>query len=372
MAKSLLATRSKKKIKVTRTEGYLINRKYLGDEPILKDDYTNIEYGKALTWYNYMCTTSDAREYINEYLELKGRNKELRAFKSVPEVNVPTTAAWIARIMTNGAKLKQDNVDFFESKFAECLTKAQVVVEKKEEQRLGLTPQQRLSDRISDMIGDIEKMIDDDVKFSLYDWLKRNQIPVSYTNSIILYYAEWLEELLEAYEGKDQQLKEAYSYMTKKKLKERIVFFNQLIEDAKRYGIVVKKAPVQRKPRPVSIEKQIKHVQYQKEDKEFKLVSIQPEKIIGAKELWTFNTKYKMFTVLRSLDESGLKIKGTSIINYDESNSCTKRSGRKAEDQLSKVLKATKLSIGKILEPLKDAPLNYRLNENTILLKVVT
>ena len=63
----------------------------------------------------------------------------------------------------------------------------------------------------------------------MYEWLKTKEIPASYCPIIVKYYAPWLEELIEAYEGKDPQLKEAYKRLTKKELKERISFFNKLI-----------------------------------------------------------------------------------------------------------------------------------------------
>ena len=66
MAKSLLSIKTKKKQKVSKSETYLVNLKYLGEEP--KNIKTNVDYMKALTWYGSMCTTSDARQYLKDYL----------------------------------------------------------------------------------------------------------------------------------------------------------------------------------------------------------------------------------------------------------------------------------------------------------------
>jgi hypothetical protein len=130
---------------------------------------------------------------------------------------------------------------------------------------------------------------------------------------------------------------------------------------------------VPRKPRAISVEKKLKNFKFQKEDNTFKIASVNPEKVIGAQELWTFNTKYKTLTVFRALDRGGLQVKGTSIINYDEATSVTKRTGRKPEVYVDKVLNGGKIVLRKLMDELKnDAPLAYRINENTILLKVVT
>ena len=147
-----------------------------------------------------------------------------------------------------------------------------------------------------------------------------------------------------------------------------------IVEDAQKYGDVTKKLRAPRKPRAVSIDKKIKGLKFQKEDKKFKIASVNPERIIGASELWTFNTKYKTLTVFRAADRGGLQVKGTSIINYDEANSVTKRTGRKAEYFVERVLNGGKIVLRKLTEEEgigSETPLANRINENTILLKIV-
>ena len=135
---------------------------------------------------------------------------------------------------------------------------------------------------------------------------------------------------------------------------------------------MTKKVRKPRKPRAVSVEKKLKNLKYQKENNEFKIASINPEKIIGAQELWTFNTKYKIVTVLRALDRGGLQVKGTSIIGYDEATSMSKGTGRKPEVVLDKLQNGGKIVLKKLMGELKtDKALQYRINENTILMKVI-
>jgi hypothetical protein len=365
-----LIQKKQKAVRVTKSEQYIVNKKYLGDEPLLKEGYSSTEYANALTWYNYMCTTSESREYIKDYLKNKGRTVELKLFNKVPDSWVPTTAAWVARIMSRGTKVTAETNHFFESKLSECLKKS--VVEKFDQpEKVVVSIQQRMREKTSEIIGDIEHILDKGEEFSLYEWLKSNEVPAAYSPQIVAFYSPWLDELLEAATEPDEQLKEAYSHMTKKQLKERIVFINKIIEDAQRYGDNKKKTRAPRKPRTVSIEKKLKNLKFQKEDKTFKIASVNPEKIIGAQELWTFNTKYKTLSVFRALDRGGLQIKGTTLIGYDEQNSFTKRTGRKPEEYVKKVLDGGKLVLRKVMEGLKDAPLAFRINENTILLRVI-
>lgn len=373
--RAALIKRTPKTVRTTKTETYLVNQKYLGDEPTFKNSYTQSDYARALSWYHAQATLSEAREYIETYLKNTGRTADLKKFKSVPDNWVPTTAAWIARMINRGIKVFENSQEYLERKLIETLEKhaSNNTQEVKVEKVNVVSIQDRIRDKASDIIGDVEEMIDKNETFSLYDWLKANEIPATYAPRIAAYYAPVLAELIEASEGLDPQLKEGYKHFTKKQLEQRIMFFNTLIEDAERYSDTTKKARVPRKPRTVSVEKKLKNFKYQKEDNNYKIASINPEKIIGCQELWTFNTKYKTLTVFRALDRGGLQVKGTSIINYDEKNSVTKRTGRKPEVYVDKVLNGGKVVLRKLTDELKnDAPLAYRINENTILLKVVT
>ena len=374
-----LIAKKTKKTRVTRSESYLVNQKYLGDEPVFTKPVTQVEYANALSWYNYMCDTNDAREYIETYLKNTNRLVEAKKLKRVSDTWIVSTAAWACRLINKGYELPKNARPFVEVKITEMLSRATKEEPKTEEKPTQVVSiQERMRERQSEIIGEIEGMIDDTDcgtkdSFNLYDWLKANQIPAAYCSSIVAKYSKWLEELIEALEGKDEQLKEAYSYLTKKQLRDRVEFFNKLIQDAERYSNVTKKTRAPRKPRTVSVEKKLKNFKYQKESAEFKIASINPEKIIGAQELWTFNTKYKVVSVFRAIDRGGLQIKGTSIIGYDEKNSFSKGCGRKPEIVLDKLQNGGKIVLRKLMEELKtDKTLQYRINENTVLMKVST
>ena len=79
-----------------------------------------------------------------------------------------------------------------------------------------------------------------------------------------------------------------------------------------------------------------------------------------------------MITVYKALDRGGLDVKGTTIINYDESNSETRRTGRKTEEFVQKILKSGKIVLKKIMEEMgSQGNLAGRINEATILLRVM-
>jgi len=364
---SLIAKKVKKP-RTSRSEAYLINRKYMGDEPEFLGAMTEGEMAIAYNWYNTMADKSDIKEYTETWLKNQNRLTELKKFRAVPDEWVNHTCGAIARLINRGYDVPATSKKFLEEKIAYILTKAKVQTNNSIPKA---SVQDRMRERQNDIIGDIEELIDNGETFSLYEWLKAKEIPAVYCPSIVSHYSPCLGELIEALEGKDPQLKEAYAHMTKKQLRERIDFFNKLIEDAERYGNVTKKTRAPRKPRAISVEKKLKNLKYQKEDNTFKIASINPEKLIGCQELWTFNTKNKVLTVFRAIDRGGLQVKGTSIINYDEATSISKRTGRKPEEYVKKVQEAGKVTLRKLMDELKgDIPLAYRINENTILLKI--
>jgi len=372
--RAAMIAKKQKPIRVSRSESYLINVKYMGDEPEFLGAMTSGEYGLALNWYNSMCTTNDAREYITEYLTKRNRKAEVKLLAKLDNCWVPTTVAWRCRMLDRGYEVPSEG-NFLESELAKALGR---VVKADEEASLSSLAsskrsiQDRMRERQSEIIGELEELLDqDNNELNLYDWLKARQIPATYSPAIAAYYAGPLTELIEAYEGKDQQLKEAYRHMTRKQLADRIKFFHNLISDAEKYAGVAKKIRAPRKPRAVSKEKILKNLKFQKEDNTYKIASLNPEKILGAQELWMFNTKYKIITVFRAIDRGGLQVKGTSIIGYDEATSMSKSTGRKPEIVLDKLQKSGKIVLKKLMEELKDKPLQNRINENTVLMKVV-
>lgn len=368
--------RKSKPIRVTHSEAYIINKKHLGDEPSFTKPLSKVEFINALNWYNYMCSSSDAKEYIITYLKNLGRLDDVKKIKSVPDSAIPNTIGWICRIISRGFEIGQDLGPFIDKKLKEAYNYIQETDD--EEPKNVVSIQDRMRERAHDILGDIEGMIDDyiheDIEFSLYEWLQSNNIPAAYVTSIITKLTPVLEELNDAYKGKDEQLKEGYRRYKKSDIRRLVSFYNTLIEDAERYSSNTKKIKKTRKPRTVSVEKKIKNLKYQKEDATYKIASIPSEKIIGAMELWTFNTKYKTITKLQAIDRGGLQVKGTSITNYCESGSITRSVGRKDPNELLKrILEGGKLILRKVFDDLKtEKPLAYRINENTILLRVVT
>ena len=361
-----LIKRSKPKaVRKTRSEQYLVNVKYLGDEP------TAAQIGnstiRSINWYNAMCSKEEAREFMASYLAAHNRMEDVKRLNRLSDTWLPITACWLSRMSQIAPMVGQANQ--WEVTINNYLSDAfNHIEEEKKSTAVSDKPsiQDRIKERGYDIIGDIEEMIDIGEEFSLYDWLKKNEIPAMYASKIMDHYTPWLQELIQAFEGKV----DGYEKWTKKKLKIRIEFFGKMLEDVSKYGSVTKKTRAIRKPKPVSTDKLVKNLKYQKESNEHKIASVTPNSIIGAKTLWAFNTKYNTLSIFNAMGPSGLSVRGSTIVDYDEPTSRSIKIGRKTNERLETVLKGGKIVLRKLQEEMEN-PANGRINENTILLKVV-
>lgn len=177
-----------------------------------------------------------------------------------------------------------------------------------------------------------------------------------------------------------QQLKEGYSHVKKgdiKKLRTAMDGFNTALD------FIIDQAKANRKPRkskPKSAEKLVEKLKYAKVNDKFQLASINPVDIVGASELWVFNCKTRKLGkyVAGNIDptgmqrgNSGLQVKGTTILGFDEKLSVQKTL-RKPDVQLKEFKGAGKVALRKFLDDIAttDTKLNGRCNLDTILLKV--
>jgi len=169
-----------------------------------------------------------------------------------------------------------------------------------------------------------------------------------------------LNDVKSAINEKDEDMVEAWDFLTKTKLN-HLCDFVELIHEYLEDNSKIKKRKRQVKP-----EKMIKNLKY-KESHEG-IQSIDPVSIIGAKSLVCYNVKYNKISFYTS--EEGFKVKGTTLQDFDET-SFTKSFGR-SKTPVSRLsgmgINAIKMELSKINS--KNSPATGRINSDTILLKV--
>jgi hypothetical protein len=207
--------------------------------------------------------------------------------------------------------------------------------------------------------------------FKLLNLLRGRQAKAAHARIIKTLYSRNYDELVEAATTKDDQLKEGYAHLSKANLKKITLFYSEILSAC---DMLAQEAKVNKKPRakkPTDKAKVVAKMKYLKQDETLKLVSINPQDIIGVKELWVYNTKSRKLGKYVATEFAELGIKGTSIVNYDEIKSVQKTL-RKPEEQLKEFKAAGKVQLRKFLDDIKavDIKLNGRINEEVVLLKV--
>ena len=128
-----------------------------------------------------------------------------------------------------------------------------------------------------------------------------------------------------------------------------------------------------RKPRKKKVKPASQLVSKMKyKEKDGTLESINPTQIIGASQLWVYNTKYRNLSVYNAVGNSGLSVRGSTLTGFDEATSITKKL-RKPDQVLPKVLNEGKIGLRRILSDLTtaEAKATGRINVECILMRVV-
>jgi hypothetical protein len=343
-----------------------------------EDVATSSELTSAYNWYNYFGDIKSAAKMLFAHYP---RNKtEIKVLRKLDVKSISPILGYNARMMSRGCKLPEDFIERFNQKIEELLDQAKHIEEVFVETKVAYKPsvQDRIREQISDYIGEIENEVDlfseggYKSEFSMYAWLQQNNVKSQQSNAIAEYYVPWRDELKEAIAKKDEQLVEGYSNMKPAQLKKFVEFLDDIIKDATTWGANQKTVRKTRTKKAPSVEKQIAKIQYAKENKEYKLVSVNPALIIGCNQLWVFNTKYRKLMRYDALGPAGLSVKGTTLQGYDEETSVSKKI-RKPDEVLPRLLKGGKLVLRKLMTEInsKESVPNGRINGDTILLRVI-
>jgi hypothetical protein len=348
----------------------------------------------AMEYYRLEFSGKDLKPAVLKWMATVGCIKEdIAAYKKTKDNRTNVTMGAIASCLLRGMPAVRE--DFNEGRStAQWLLKAinAVIAEGKndidDEAVVEVKPaviqptiQERVRESAMRMTEEIEDAVEnfqtdpenfDPKAFKMLNLLKGKEVKAAHARIIKGFYEKDLNELLELASGNaDEQLKEGYSHRSKKQIKNLIAFYQEIMMacDMLAQEAKVNRAP--RKTKAVPKEKLIAKLKYMKTNEPLKLVSINPVDIIGAGELWIFNTKTRKLGKYIASEFNTLNVKGTTITNFDEFKSVQKTI-RKPEEKLKEFKAANKVALRKFLEDVNatDTKLNGRINEDTILLKV--
>jgi hypothetical protein len=363
--------------------------KWLGQEPSWTNQETMSDAEKnsaligAFNWYAYFVDTKQCRTFLLEYMQGVGRSKdEIALIKSLTDSEFNSQTGKIARMMSRGLIPTENVKQKFVEQFKELLSKAkELSAEKQVVVSVSTAPAPSIQDRIRDKageeIGELEGIVDDFVMnkcrstIDIENYLKGRNLSSVVAKKICDHYVGVSEEVMDAINGVDEQLVEGYSNFKKPELKRFKDFLDSIVVVTNNLSVtnkpVRKKRKVKEKPASVLVSK----VKYMKDFAELGLTSVPPEKMIGALQVWTFNTKTRTLSVYNAYNAKGLSVKGTTLQNFEESTSISKRL-RKPEVTLKDVLGGGKIILRKLMGDLstKESLATGRINEDTIIVRV--
>lgn len=408
MAKKKAKKRVSKKIDGAFAEPTWDDLSFTSEEVLDLDDEIkteiNLRITQGLNYYNYHHTSKDSKQPLIEWMKSQKvvDKTAIDAIRGAPDYQIGITAGSVARMLLKGAP-PMDNL------LAGLKKRIRIIVESiedpqgwgedtakpKEKPKAAqvISIQDRMMEKINNFVGEhIEGAVDDMIAngfksdFKLSTLLQTYNISGKAAGLIPKMFENEIADLTLLINGVDKedemeaQLLEGYPYK-KSELKKLLAFYSAIVADAEHHANLQKATRKVRKKKAPSKEKLIGKIKYKIQDEKLKLVSIDPKDIIGANELWVYNTKNRKIGKYiasnidpkgMARDGTGLSIKGTTIIGFDEKLS-RQKTLRKPEDSLKEFKSAGKVALRKFLDELTttDTKLNGRVNSDTILLKVI-
>ena len=344
-----------------------------GDEPksITPGDRYNTKLAVAFNWYNQEKDKKDARNFLRYYIQSKNKTA-VKLFDQVPDQKIDNTFGWLSRLVMTGSVLSPEHQQRLDQYIATLLNyepiKAMVSLETVKRPHV----RENMEEKVKEYLGNLEGELDAPNNLNLFQDLQLKNIPAPYLSYLAQFIARKASEFIDVYESDSPDFKEGYSNFNKRRLTSTLKLLAQWKEDIAKYEQFKKanRKPKARKTKsPVE---QVSKLKFLKESSELEIKSIQPTELVGASQIWIYNTKYKRLSVYRSESSQGIQVKGTILQNYDP-EICEQKALRKPKEVLKKVLDSGKVQLRKILSELntKDLPVNGRINEECLLIRAV-
>jgi hypothetical protein len=350
----------------------------------------------AMTYYRMEFSGKDLKPAVIKWMTSIGCTKEdIQSFKKTKDNRCSLTMGSIASCLLRGMPAVRadfndgkDTAVWLRNAINEVIAQGKDDLDEdevvKEEKPVVLQPsiQERVREAALKMTEEIETAIEsfntdpenfDPKAFKVLNLLKGKEAKAAHARIIKEFYAGDLAELTELASGtKDAQLIEGYSHRSRKQIKNLIAFYEEIRSACEMLAQEAKVNRAPRKTKAVPKEKLVAKLKYMKTNEPLKLVSINPVDIIGASELWIFNSKTRKIGRYVASEFNTLNVKGTTITNFDEFKSIQK-TVRKPEEKLKEFKSAGKVQLRKFLDDINatDTKMNGRINEDTLLLKVV-
>lgn len=392
------------------------DEKYTGQEPTWEgwQEWDTPKFWRerlrGLHFYNYYASASELKPNVIEWMERSGYTKDqVKAVKAAPDYYPGVTISSLCRMLNRGMpplhpKL-QEHIDstpglsgtaysdevFIREGLAQTISEGQKEINsqsrKDSEGSRGasgktiVSPMILLKKKIqATIIMELDVLLDKWLdspkgkpleKLDLFERIRHHGLPAMGLG----YVEEWLkrhkDEHQLALDGTDEDVTQAYSFLSKDEKGERIEAFKAMLDDVNRAKHSAKAQRAPREKKLPAATKQVAELQYLKDCPEYKITSINPVRVVGAYRLFAFHVKERMLIDLTAQTASGIQIKGTTLKNIDMDALRAKRL-RNPSDFLPTVLNGTPKQIDNGWEKLTTVQVKptCRINKDMILVRV--
>jgi hypothetical protein len=357
----------------------------MGMEPTWKTQPTEgriSALSHAFSWYNYFYGKKDAREMIVNYLETHGRKNDVRTLKQIPDSSIRLTTGWLCRMSQVGLELNEHEQIKLDNLLKDILESKQDAVAEEtavDDAVPKITIQDRLREKVSECAGELDGLFDEFVTsgakltadYKPVVLMRSMNVAPQMVNDIKQIWTRKLEEFDAAVSGKDADLVQGYSFLSKVQLRNCVKFCELVISDCGAY-VQIKK--VERKPRKVRVvppEKRAAKFKHVMEFAELKLKGLPAASLVDKAEAWLYDTKKrKLIHLVADSYTQAFTVKSNSVIGFSTVESLQK-TVRKPADVLKALGAAGKPAARKIYKDLTttETAFNGRGTENLIILK---
>jgi hypothetical protein len=258
---------------------------------------------KSFFYYNYYYTQKDCKRHVVKWMQDNQYSKaDVSKFVRSPDRAIPMTACGLVMAARQGMPMREKELAYLRDRLHEAVNsddlEPEVATDKTTPVPVVRAPtiQDRLNEKTAEHLAHFEGLYDDviagnDVKPDAFNYLTANTVPQSQINKFVELFNNRKTELTAAQAREDEDLAEAYRHYKAADFKRHYAFFDSVLDALDQYRSVKKTQKKARVKRAPNKEKVVSKLKYMKEEKTLKLVSINPVDIVGAQELWVYNTK---------------------------------------------------------------------------------
>lgn len=342
------------------------------NEPVVTEANYKLDLIGALAYYNIESDYKTLKGWLKNYLTK--HSVKVGVLSSSLHDSQFQQMGILARLVERGQYVSPEHIAYIPTKLAELEQKILKLdrVQKGEEVLVPEIDKDEFSfyQLMPEIDAEIDTfMITKNSTFSMKNFLSLNNASKKTSSLIRAVIERQHEEVLYVYneiDNQDDQLVEGYGNFNKRELKRFVDLLQSMLDGCLQQRVARK--PRTKKIKPASV--QVNKLQFTPTFNigvlEYK--SEKPEKLIGAKEAWFYDTEKRKIHVYRST--TGMGVKGTTITDYDVVSSMIKGI-RKPELFFDGDTSKSNLNNAYKKLTTIEVPVKGRINKNMIILKVL-